>query len=206
MDFVKPPLDARVFPPEYQNPTPRGPYNLVIIGGGTAGLVTAAGAAGLGARVALVERRALGGDCLNVGCVPSKALIRAARAAAAVRDASRFGVQAALTGVDFPAVMQRVRDVRYRISAHDSVERFTQLGVDVFLGDATFEGRRHVRVGDQRLAFSRAVIATGGRPTVPPIEGLEAVAPLTNETVFELTEQPRRLLVIGGGADSRPGT
>lgn len=198
-DFVTPPLDARVFPPGYRNPTPQKRYNLVVIGGGTAGLVTAAGAAGLGARVALVERRALGGDCLNVGCVPSKTLLRAAKAAAGMRSASRLGVHAGGVRVDFDAVMARVRDVRYRISAHDSVERFTGLGVDVFLGEARFLDAEQVEVDGVALRFARAVIATGGRPTLPPIEGLAEQAPLTNETVFELTSQPARLLVVGAG-------
>lgn len=199
LDFVTPPLDARVFPPGHLNPTPPSRYNLVVIGAGTAGLVTAAGAAGLGARVALVERRALGGDCLNVGCVPSKALLRAAAAAAGLRSASRLGVHAEGVRVDFGAVMARVRDVRYRISAHDSVERFTGLGVDVYLGEARFLDDERVEVDGAILRFARAVIATGGRPTSPPIPGLADVVPLTNETVFELTSQPARLLVIGGG-------
>ena len=199
LDFVKPPLDARVFPPDHRNPQPASRYNLVVIGAGTAGLVTAAGAAGLGAKVALVERRAMGGDCLNVGCVPSKTLLRAAHLATSMKAAPAHGVSATGVHVDFAAVMARVREVRHRISAHDSVERFSSLGVDVFLGDAHFLDREHVAVAGATLRFARAVIATGGRPVVPPIDGLAAVAPLTNETVFELTEQPRRLLVLGGG-------
>jgi pyruvate/2-oxoglutarate dehydrogenase complex dihydrolipoamide dehydrogenase (E3) component len=199
LDFVTPPLDARVFPPDHRNPTPPPRYNLVVIGAGTAGLVSAAGAAGLGARVALVERRALGGDCLNVGCVPSKTLLRAARAAADMRAAARLGVHADGVRVDFAAVMSRVRDVRYRISAHDSVERFTGLGVDVYLGDARFIDGERIEVEGAELRFARAVIATGGRPTLPPIDGLADVAPLTNETVFELRTQPARLLVVGAG-------
>lgn len=198
-DFVAPPLDARVFPPGHRSPTPADRYNLVVIGAGTAGLVAAAGAAGLGARVALVERRALGGDCLNVGCVPSKTLLRAAGVAATMRDGARYGVHAGEIRVDFAAVMQRVRDVRYRISAHDSVERFTGLGVDVFLGDARFVDRSHVAVAGATLAFARAVVATGGRPTLPPIDGLAEAGPLTNDTVFEITAQPPRLAIIGGG-------
>ena len=194
-----PPLAAQVFPGNHRNPTPTDRYNLVVIGGGTAGLVCAAGAAGLGARVALVERRALGGDCLNVGCVPSKALIRAAHAAASVRDAARFGVHASIDRVDFAEVMARVRAVRLAISPHDSVARFTRLGVDVFLGEARFTGVDTVAVGSQTLTFARAVIATGGRPTMPDIPGLADAAPLTNESVFEISEQPSRMLVIGGG-------
>lgn len=194
-----PALAAQVFPATHRNPVPAARYNLVVVGGGTAGLVCAAGAAGLGAKVALIERRAMGGDCLNVGCVPSKALIRAAHAAQAVRDAATFGVHARIDHIDFAAVMARVRDVRQAISAHDSVARFQSLGVDVFLGQARFLDRDRIAVGPDPLRFSRAVIATGGRPSMPAIAGLADTDPLTNETVFELRDQPARLLVIGGG-------
>ena len=193
-------LVAHVHPTDWQNPPPRARYNLVVIGGGTAGLVTAAGAAGLGATVALVERQLLGGDCLNVGCVPSKALIRAARAAAAVRDAGAFGVEVP-TGVrvDFPAVMERMRRLRAHLSAHDSAQRFRDLGVDVFLGNACFTGPDTVAVDEQTLRFAKAVIATGSRASEPSIPGLKETDYLTNETVFSLTELPQRLAVIGAG-------
>ncbi len=194
-----PALAARVFPPGHRNPEPAARYDLVVIGAGTAGLVCAAGAAGLGAKVALVERRALGGDCLNVGCVPSKALIRAATAAHAVRNASGFGVHAHIDRIDFGEVMARVRSVRLAISPHDSVARFASLGVDVFLGECRFAGRRAATVGGATLRFRRAVIATGGRPALPDIPGLADASPLSNESVFELGDQPRRLLVLGGG-------
>ena len=192
-------LATQVFPASHRNPVPTGRYNLVVIGGGTAGLVAAAGAAGLGAKVALVERRAMGGDCLNVGCVPSKALIRAAHAAHAVRDAARFGVHAQIGHIDFAAVMARVRDVRQAISPHDSVGRFVSLGVDVYLGEARFTSDDTVIVGDTTMRFARAVVATGGRPVLPDVPGLRDAHPHTNESVFEITEQPRRLLVLGGG-------
>ena len=193
-------LVANVHPPDWINPTPSGRYNLVVIGGGTAGLVTAAGAAGLGAKVALIERHLLGGDCLNVGCVPSKALIRSARAAADVRAAEQFGVRVPPgTEVDFPAVMERMRRLRAGISPHDSAARFRDLGVDVFIGDARFTGTHSVEVGGQTLTFARACIATGARATAPPIPGLKEAGYLTNETVFNLTELPRRLTVIGAG-------
>jgi pyruvate/2-oxoglutarate dehydrogenase complex dihydrolipoamide dehydrogenase (E3) component len=189
-----------VHPTEWQNPPPRGRYNLVVIGGGTAGLVSAAGAAGLGAKVALVEHKLLGGDCLNVGCVPSKALIRAARAAAAVRDAGAFGVEVpAGVRVHFPTVMERLRRLRARLSAHDSVRRFRDLGVDVFLGHACFTGTDTVAVDGQTLRFAKAVLATGSRASEPSIPGLTETGYLTNETVFSLTELPRRLAVIGAG-------
>jgi pyruvate/2-oxoglutarate dehydrogenase complex dihydrolipoamide dehydrogenase (E3) component len=193
-------LAANVHPPDWVNPEPSGRYNLVVIGGGTAGLVTAAGAAGLGAKVALVEKKLLGGDCLNVGCVPSKALIRAARAAADVRDAGEYGVRVPLGAtVDFPAVMERMRQLRARISPHDSAHRFRELGVDVFLGAARFTGPDTVEVDGKILRFAKAVIATGGRATELPIPGLRETGYLTNETVFSITELPRRLAVIGAG-------
>src|SRR5205807_6595574 len=181
-------LVQNVHPPDWVNPEPAGRYNLVVIGAGTAGLVSAAGAAGLGARVALVERHLLGGDCLNVGCVPSKAIIAAARAAAVARDGAPFGVRVSGVDIDFAAVMARMRRLRAEIAPHDGAERFKGLGVDVFLGDGRFTGPRTVEVDGQQLPFVRAVIATGARATAPPIPGLEDAGYLTNETVFQLTE------------------
>jgi len=192
-------LVSHVHPPDWKNPTPAGRYNLVVIGGGTAGLVTAIGAAGLGAKVALIEKHFLGGDCLNVGCVPSKALIRAARAVAAVREAGEFGVAVPPgTTADFGKVMERMRRLRADISPHDSAQRFTELGVDVFLG-GKFTGPDTVEVGGQTLRFAKAVIATGARASAPPIPGLKDVPYLTNETLFSLTELPRRIGIIGAG-------
>ncbi len=194
-------LVANVHPPDWENPSPDGRYNLVVLGGGTAGLVAAAGAGGMGARVALVERRLMGGDCLNVGCVPSKAMIRSGRAAADIRSAERFGVRA-MGGVevDFAAVMDRMRGVRAHISSHDSARRFSEhYGVDVFLGEARFSGPDTVEVDGATLQFSKAVIATGGRAIEPPIPGLAEAGYLTNHNVFNLTQQPARLAVIGGG-------
>jgi len=192
-------LQANVHPTDWKNPSPTGRYNLVVIGAGTAGLVTAAAAAGLGAKVALIERGLMGGDCLNVGCVPSKALISAARLAAAVREASQFGIHADPPTVDFAQVMQRMRRLRASISPHDSAQRFRELGVDVYFGQGTFTGGNTVEVGDQTIAFKKAVIATGARAAELPIPGLREVGYLTNESLFSLTELPRRLLVIGGG-------
>lgn len=192
-------LQDAVSPGDWVNPTPAENYNLVVIGAGTAGLVTAAGAAGLGAKVALIERHAMGGDCLNVGCVPSKALIAAARAAAHARRASRLGVYAEGVTIDFAAVMERLRKRRADISPNDSVARFRDLGVDVFLGDARFLDKRTVEVGGMELKFSKAVIATGARAAIIPIPGLAESGPLTNETLFSLTKLPRRLAVIGAG-------
>jgi len=193
-------LVSNVHPIDWKNPTPASRYNLVVIGGGTAGLVSAVGAAGLGARVALIEKHLMGGDCLNVGCVPSKALLRAARAVAAVRDASAFGVDVPPgTTVDFGRVMERMRRLRADISPHDSARRFSELGVDVFLGAGRFTGPETVEVGGQVLRFAKAVIATGARAAAPPIPGLREVPYLTNETLFSLTELPRRLGIIGAG-------
>jgi dihydrolipoamide dehydrogenase len=194
-------LVSNVHPPDWVNPAPAGRYNLVVIGAGTAGLVTAAGAGGLGAKVALIERHLMGGDCLNVGCVPSKCLIRSSRSVADVASAHRLGVRVpGGVEVDFRAVMERMRQLRARISHHDSARRFTQeYGIDVFIGDARFSGQDTIRVGDKTLRFKKAVIATGGRPIHPPIEGLAEAGFVTNETIFSLTELPPRLVVIGGG-------
>jgi pyruvate/2-oxoglutarate dehydrogenase complex dihydrolipoamide dehydrogenase (E3) component len=193
-------LVANVHPTDWVNPEPAPRYNLVVIGAGTAGLVTAAGAAGLGAKVALVERELMGGDCLNVGCVPSKALIAVSRVAAQVRDAGEFGVRVPPgTTVDFPAVMARMRRLRADLSPHDSAARFRSLGVDVFLGQARFVGLEAIEVGAHRLNFSKAVIATGARAQRPNIPGLAEAGFLINETVFTLTALPPRLAVIGAG-------
>ena len=194
-------LLQNVHPPEWRNPEPAPRYNLVVIGAGTAGLVTAAGAAGLGARVALVERYLLGGDCLNVGCVPSKCVIRSSRVVGDVHDAARLGVPLRDgADPDFGAVMERMRRLRARISHHDSAERFQhELGVDVFLGDARFTGPDTVAVGARTLRFKRAVIATGARASHPPIPGLAEAGFLSNESVFSLTERPATLAVIGAG-------
>jgi pyruvate/2-oxoglutarate dehydrogenase complex dihydrolipoamide dehydrogenase (E3) component len=193
-------LVSNVHPPDWANPEPAGPYNLVVLGAGTAGLISAAGAAGLGARVALVEREFLGGDCLNVGCVPSKALIRASRAAAEVRGAQDYGVDVPDGArVNFPAVMERMRRLRAALSPNDSAARYRGLGVDVFFGEARFTGPDAVEVGGRVLRFRRAVIATGARAARPDIPGLADAGFLTNETVFTLTELPPRLAVIGAG-------
>jgi pyruvate/2-oxoglutarate dehydrogenase complex dihydrolipoamide dehydrogenase (E3) component len=193
-------LRANVKPPDWVNPTPAVRYQLVVIGAGPAGLVAAAGAAGLGAKVALVERDLMGGDCLNVGCVPSKALLRAAKAAAAVRRANEFGVRSGEPEVDFAAVMERVRRVRAELSTVDSAERFRSLGVDVFLGEGKFVNEDTVEVSGARLRFGRCLVATGARAAVPDSPDLKGRPFHTNESVFSITERPGRLLVLGGGA------
>ncbi|MEP7381290.1 MAG: mercuric reductase [Gemmatimonadota bacterium] len=193
-------LVSLVHPPTWRNPEPKGRYHLVVVGAGTAGLVSAAGAAGLGARVALVERHLMGGDCLNVGCVPSKGLIAPARAWHAARHAARdfHGPDTSGDG-DFASVMARMRRLRADIASVDSAARFQSLGVDVFFGDAVFTGPDTIHVDGVPLRFRRGVIATGARAAAPAIAGLSAVPYLTNETLFELTERPRHLLVVGGG-------
>ena len=206
-NFLVPPRDKyneklvqQVHPLDWINPEPTSRYNLVVIGGGTAGLVTAAGAAGLGAKVALIEKHLLGGDCLNVGCVPSKALIRAARAAAEIRSSSDFGVTIkGEVSVNFGAVMERMRQLRADISPHDSAARFRELGIDVFIGNGNFTGPDSIQVGNKILRFTKAVIATGARATAPTIPGLKDDSYLTNETLFSLTELPKRFGVIGAG-------
>ena len=187
-------------PSQWVNPTPEGRYNLVVIGAGTAGLVSAAGAAGLGAKVALVERNLMGGDCLNVGCVPSKAVIRAARAAFDSRNGTEFGVHSkAHSEVDFSAAMERMRRLRAAISAHDSADRFRTLGVDVYIGHGRFIAPSIIDVDGKHVEFNRAVIATGARATELTVPGLAAAGYYTNETIFTLTEMPRRMVVVGAG-------
>ena len=192
-------LDRLVRPPGWQNPQPRALYDLIVVGGGTAGLVSAVGAAALGARVALVEQDRLGGDCLHTGCVPSKAILRTARAIGEYRRATDLGVHAGRVDVDFGAVMSRMRQRRVDLAPNDSVERMTRLGIDVFFGLGSFSGPRELMLDSTPLRFRRAIIATGSRPAVPPLEGLDDTPYLTSETVFELTERPRCLLLIGAG-------
>ena len=193
-------LRQYVHPSDWVNPTPLPRYQLVVIGGGPAGLICAAGAAGLGAKVALVERDLLGGDCLNVGCVPSKTFLRAAKAAAEVKGARQFGVISPEPEIDFAALMERVRKVRAGLAAHDSAERFRSLGVDVFLGEGRFLNEDTVEVNGSRLKFGRCAITTGTRPNILELPGLKESRWFTNETIFTLTEQPKRLLVLGGGS------
>jgi pyruvate/2-oxoglutarate dehydrogenase complex dihydrolipoamide dehydrogenase (E3) component len=171
-----------VFPHGYRNPPPAHRYNLVVIGAGPAGLVTSIVAAGLGAKVALVERHAMGGDCLNVGCVPSKTLLAATSQRASFSEA-----------------LGRVRAVRAQIAQHDSVERYVNAGVDVFLGSASFISPHEIRVADAVLRTRKTVIATGSRAAMPSIPGLSDLAPLTHETIFDLQERPARLAILGGG-------
>lgn len=202
LDTYNQTLVSHVHPLDWVNPAPSDCYDLVVIGAGTAGLVVAAGAAGLGIglKVALVERHLMGGDCLNVGCVPSKCMIRSSRVVAEMATSNEFGVKSPTEiEVDFPAVMERMRRLRAGISHHDSAQRFRDLGIDVFLGQGQFVNDRVLEVEGQRLSFRKAVIATGARAVRPSIPRLEDAGFLTNETVFSLTARPNRLAVIGGG-------
>ena len=173
--------------------------DICVIGAGSGGLSVAAAASQMGASTVLIERDRMGGDCLNVGCVPSKAMIAAAHAAHAARTAAPFGIRLAEPEIDFAAVHDHVHGVIASIAPHDSVARFEALGVTVIAASARFTGPRTVVAGDHEITARRFVIATGSRPGVPPIPGLEEVPYLTNETVFERTSAPGHLVVIGGG-------
>jgi pyruvate/2-oxoglutarate dehydrogenase complex dihydrolipoamide dehydrogenase (E3) component len=195
-------LLANVHPPDWVNPVPVDCYDLVVIGAGTAGLVTAKGAAGLGIglKVALIEKNLMGGDCLNVGCVPSKCLIRSSRVVSEMKGALPYGVQPPENiAIDFPAVMVRMRRVRTKISPVDSAVAAKKVGVDVFFGKASFKNESTITVEGQDLKFKKAVIATGARAVQPKIVGIEETGYLTNESVFSLTSLPKTLAVIGGG-------
>lgn len=203
---LPPDYDARmllenVHPSTWRNPQPSGKYDLVVVGAGPAGLLAAHKAATQGAKVALIERDLLGGECLNTGCIPSKTIIRTSRLYAEMRNAENFGARTPRDiNVDFPFLMERVRRVRARVSHLSfSARRLASLGIDIYFGEATFAGRTAVVVNGTTIRFRRALIATGSRPMIPSISGLAEAGYLTNENVFDLTELPRRLLVLGGG-------
>jgi pyruvate/2-oxoglutarate dehydrogenase complex dihydrolipoamide dehydrogenase (E3) component len=189
-----------VHPSGWKNPEPDGAYNLVCVGAGVAGLISAIGTAGLGGKVALIERHLMGGDCLNIGCVPSKSIIRPARLASEMRQAADFGLTPSdVPASDFPNVMERLRKIRAGISDNDSARRYTEKGVDVYIGEAVFTGRNTIEVAGKTLKFKKAVITTGARAVEPDIPGLAEAGFLTNENVFNLTELPKHLIAIGGG-------
>ncbi|MCC3303542.1 dihydrolipoyl dehydrogenase family protein [Sneathiella sp. HT1-7] len=173
--------------------------DICVIGGGSGGLSVAAGASQMGAKTVLIEGSKMGGDCLNYGCVPSKALIAAAKKASCLKNASDFGITGQAPSVDFPKVMDHVQEVIGSIAPHDSVERFEELGVEVIQGYGRFVSENELEVGDTRVTARRFVIATGSSATAPPIPGLEDAGYLTNETIFENRVQPDHLIVIGGG-------
>ncbi len=174
-------------------------YNLIVIGAGAGGLVSAYIAAAVNARVALIEKNEMGGDCLNTGCVPSKALIRTAKLLAEARDSERYGIKRMTAEVDFKQVMARVHEVIARIAPHDSPERYRDLGVDVIHGHARLVSPWEVEVGDRRISARSIVLATGAEPLVPPIDGLDQSDYLTSDTLWDLEELPERLVVLGGG-------
>jgi len=190
--------------PAWVNPEPTGRYNIVVLGAGPAGLVIASVSAALGAKVALIEKHLMGGDCLNVGCVPSKGVIRAARAWADHKNAEQFGIQSPpAVKYDFGTAMACMRKLRAKISHTDSVSRYQSLGVDVYAGHGTFTGLDTIEVegpaGNRTLQFAKATICTGTRASTFPIAGLKEADYLTNETIFTLTELPPRLAIIGAG-------
>lgn len=194
-------LVSNTHPADWQNPNPDGRYNLLVIGGGSGGLIAATAAAGMGGKVALVEKKLLGGDCLHTGCVPSKTIIRSAKAVGDIRRAADLGVtiKGGEIDVDFRAIMERMRRIRSEISHHDSAERFKNLGIDLFLGSGSFSGPNSFEIDGRTIHFSRAVIATGARAADIPIPGLKESGYINNEGVFELTELPQRLVIIGAG-------
>jgi len=193
-------LLSNVHPDDWVNPDPISRYNLVVVGAGTAGLITALGAATLGARVALVERMFMGGCCLNAGCVPSKAIIRSSRVVGEIWNSQDYGFEPPESfPVNFSKVMERMRRLRAQISDHDSAARYKSLGVDVFLGEGKFKDGHTLEVDGKTLRFKKAVIAAGSRSAHPSIEGIDEAGFLASETVFSLTERPEKLVVIGGG-------
>jgi pyruvate/2-oxoglutarate dehydrogenase complex dihydrolipoamide dehydrogenase (E3) component len=175
-------------------------HQIIVIGGGSAGLVVAAGAAGLGADVALVEREKMGGECLNSGCVPSKSFLRCAHRAAEIRESAGFGIIASLNGIDMEALFERVGGVIREIEPHDSEERFRSLGVNVVRGEARILGPHSVRVAEKEMSAKYIVIATGSEALVPPVRGLSVVPFYTNRNIFSLKKLPSNLVVLGGGA------
>ncbi|MFT7516492.1 MAG: pyruvate/2-oxoglutarate dehydrogenase complex dihydrolipoamide dehydrogenase (E3) component [Myxococcota bacterium] len=197
-------LQKLVGPRDWQPPQPRRLYDLVVVGGGTAGLVSAAIAVGLGAKVALIESNLMGGDCLNYGCVPSKALLAVSHRLRYLREASEYGMPSSVGEVDFSKVMQRLRRLRADIAHHDGAQRFTDLGVDVFIGHGEFlsDDTIHVEMEGgalRALQFKRCIVATGAHPTSLPIAGIEDVAPMSNHDIFNLEKLPSRLAIIGAG-------
>lgn len=190
----------RVRPGNWRNPRPKGLYDLAVIGAGPAGLAAAEHAARRGFSVALIERAHLGGNSLNAGSVPSKAIIRTAHAYDAMRDADEFGApEVEEPALDFTAAMARMRRIRTRISVYHSAHDLAALGIDLFFGEARFAGANALFVDDERLAFRKALIATGARPRIPDIPNLERTGYRTSATIFEMTALPKRLAVIGGG-------
>lgn len=207
---VIPPIDAsnvkllgNVHPVPWENPPVKPMYNLVVIGGGAAGLVSAIGSASVGAKVALIEGHLLGGDCTNFGCVPSKALIKSATVIHSARNGATFGLDVEggdeAIKVNFARVMERLREVRAEISEFEAAKRLKSLGIDVFVGRGVFDSTSSIVVNEERLKFRKCIICSGGKAYVPNLQGLNQVPYLTNESLFNLTELPKSMLVVGGG-------
>ena len=195
-------LKNNVFPTDWRNPKAiNGKYNLLVIGAGASGLISASSCSAIGGTAAIIEATHFGGDCLNIGCIPSKALLRCARVIEnAVYEGNEYGLKFVNYQIDFAQIMKRMRKIRSEISAHDSCERFTkQFGLDCYLGHAQFVDKNSVKVGNQILQFSRSVVCTGARPFIPSINGLNEINYLTYESIFNLTELPTRLAIIGAG-------
>lgn len=188
------------FPPDWINPKAEEKYDLLVVGGGPGGMTAAAFARSFNVRVALVEKEHLGGECLNYGCIPSKAMFRSSKLAQKIRHASEYGIEVQKNWkVDFGAVMRRVHEIQTILSPTDSPNRFKDLGIDVFLGAGHFTGSNQLEVGNQTLKFKKAIIATGTQPIYLNVPGLEPSDYLTNQTIFSLTSLPERLAVMGAG-------
>lgn len=188
-------------PPEWINPEPRKIYDLIVIGGGPAGIVCATFAAGKGKKVALIEEALLGGECFNIGCIPSKSIIRTSRLYSDLINAENFGGRVPKgVNVDFASVMARMQQIRSQLSEHVSAEHLQRKGIDIYFGRAEFASERSIKIAGHSLKFRKSIIATGSRPAIPDIPGLQDVDYLTNETIFNLKALPASMLVIGGGS------
>lgn len=181
------------------NPPKNFDTNIIVIGAGSGGLVASLIAAAVKARVTLIERHKMGGDCLNTGCVPSKALIKSAKFLYDLNNSEKYGIKTASAEFDFADVMERVQDIIRKIEPHDSIERFTGLGVDCITGEAKIIDPWTVEVAGQSITARNIILATGARPFIPPIDGLDQISYYTSDTIWELREQPKRMIVLGGG-------
>lgn len=188
-----------IFPPDWVNPKPAEHYDLLVLGGGPGGMTGAAMARSLGARVALVEKEHFGGECLNYGCIPSKAFLRSSRLAQEMRNALNYGVEIPKGWkVDFKKVMQRVYDSQTTLAPNDSAAHWKSLGIDVFLGSGRFTSINKVEVGNQTIHFKKAIISTGTQPILLNVPGLDPSDYFTNQNIFSISTLPPRLGVIGG--------
>lgn len=192
-------LLKETFPKDWKNPKAAPLYDLVVIGAGPGGMTAAVIASHFNIKIALIEKQHMGGECLNVGCIPSKALLRSSRTVNEFQHAKEMGVNVKDWSVDFPKIMERVRDLRSRVGSFDDVLNFQKMGIDVFFGNGEFIGPDEVQVDHQKFRFKKAILATGTQPALLPIPGLQEAGFLTNQTVFNLTSLPRRLAVIGAG-------